>query len=207
MSHFSNECQLYQFADDTCLISADHNIDVALNNLQEDFNNISKWCHDAGLVLNSIKTKLINIRSPYLKSAETVPKLIAHTHACMHDNRDICDCPHIEVVKSHTYLGLVIDNRFNWGAHVQRDSGACRAMPSCVYCEPTVTALCDRGAPCLRCTVIKNPFFVCTPGEKYMDECDSCRCTDGRGGRCSHQHCEFRALHLYAMKLSDGEFY
>ncbi|KAG7296487.1 hypothetical protein JYU34_020235 [Plutella xylostella] len=88
-----------------------------------------------------------------------------------------------------------------------QDSGACRAMPSCVYCEPTVTALCDRGAPCLRCTVIKNPFFVCTPGEKYMDECDSCRCTDGRGGRCSHQHCEFRALHLYAMKLSDGEFY
>lgn len=133
MSHFSNECQLYQFADDTCLISADHNIDVALNNLQEDFNNISKWCHDAGLVLNSIKTKLINIRSPYLKSAETVPKLIAHTHACMHDNRDMCDCPHIEVVKSHTYLGLVIDNRFNWGAHVQRVCDKLRALLANFY--------------------------------------------------------------------------
>ncbi|XP_039748592.1 uncharacterized protein LOC120625591 [Pararge aegeria] len=88
-----------------------------------------------------------------------------------------------------------------------QDSGACRAMPSCVHCEPTVTALAERSTPCLRCSVIKNPFFKCVPGEKYMDECDSCRCTDGHGGRCTDQYCEFRALHLYALKLSDGEFY
>lgn len=133
MSHFSNNCLLYQFADDTCLLSSDHNIDVALNKLQEDFNNISKWCHDTGLVLNSIKTKLINIRSPYLKSAEIVPKLIAHTHACLHDSRDTCDCPQIEIVKAHTYLGLVIDNRFSWGPHIQRVCDKLRALLANFY--------------------------------------------------------------------------
>ncbi|CAG4966461.1 unnamed protein product [Colias eurytheme] len=108
--------------------------------------------------------------------------------------------------EEETSQSLVPENR-NCLLCESQDSGACRAMPSCVYCEPTVTALCERSTPCLRCTVIKNPFFKCIPGEKYMDECDSCRCTDGHGGWCSDQFCELRALHLYAMKLSDGEFY
>ncbi|KPI98580.1 hypothetical protein RR46_04553 [Papilio xuthus] len=108
--------------------------------------------------------------------------------------------------EEETSLALVPETR-NCLLCEAQDSGACRAMPSCVYCEPTVTALCERSTPCLRCTVIKNPFFKCIPGEKYMDECDSCRCTDGHGGWCTNQFCEFRALHLYAIKLSDGEFY
>ncbi|KAJ2945046.1 hypothetical protein O0L34_g1944 [Tuta absoluta] len=108
--------------------------------------------------------------------------------------------------EEETSLTLVPENK-NCLLCEQMDSGACRAMPSCVFCEPTVTALCERSTPCLRCTVIKNPFFKCTPGEKYMDECDSCRCTDGHGGWCTNRFCEFRSLHLYAIKLSDGEFY
>ncbi|KOB78774.1 Uncharacterized protein OBRU01_01413 [Operophtera brumata] len=97
--------------------------------------------------------------------------------------------------EEETSLTLVPENK-NCLLCESQDSGACRAMPSCVYCEPTVTAL-----------LIKNPFFKCIPGEKYMDECDSCRCTDGHAGWCTNQFCEFRALHIYAMKLSDGEFY
>ncbi|XP_062532702.1 uncharacterized protein LOC134201583 [Bombyx mori] len=108
--------------------------------------------------------------------------------------------------EEETSLTLVPENK-NCLLCEAQDSGACRSMPSCVYCEPTVTALCERSTPCLRCTVIKNPFFKCIPGEKYMDECDSCRCTDGHSGWCTNQYCEFRSLHLYAMKLSDGEFY
>ncbi|CAK1547870.1 unnamed protein product [Leptosia nina] len=108
--------------------------------------------------------------------------------------------------EEETSQSLVPENR-NCLLCENQDSGACRAMPSCVYCEPTVTALCERSTPCLRCTVIKNPFFKCIPGEKYMDECDSCRCTDGHGGWCTDQFCDFRALHIYAIKLSDGEFY
>ncbi|KAI8423908.1 hypothetical protein MSG28_012904 [Choristoneura fumiferana] len=108
--------------------------------------------------------------------------------------------------EEETSLTLVPENK-NCLLCETMDTGACRAMPSCVYCELTVTALCERSTPCLRCAVIKNPFFKCIPGEKYMDECDSCRCVDGHSGWCTNQFCEFRALHLYAAKLSDGEFY
>ncbi|XP_026315946.1 uncharacterized protein LOC113227260 [Hyposmocoma kahamanoa] len=113
--------------------------------------------------------------------------------------------PHV-YWQEETSLTLAPENK-NCMLCEAQDSGACCAMPSCVYCEATVTALCERSTPCLRCTVIKNPFFKCIPGEKYMDECDSCRCTDGHSGWCTNQFCEFRALHIYAIKLSDGEFY
>lgn len=48
----------YQFADDTCLVIAENDLLVAYKRLQSDFDNLAKWCHDAGLVLNRDKTKL-----------------------------------------------------------------------------------------------------------------------------------------------------
>ncbi|KAJ0171934.1 hypothetical protein K1T71_012697 [Dendrolimus kikuchii] len=108
--------------------------------------------------------------------------------------------------EEETSLTLVPENK-NCLLCEAQDSGACRAMPSCVYCEPTVTALCERSTPCLRCTVIKNPFFKCVPGEKYMDECDSCRCTDGHSGWCTNQFCEFSLISSNKFEGRKDAFY
>lgn len=108
----------YQFADDTCLLVASKDPLHAFEQLQSDFNALIKWCHDAGLVINSNKTKLLIIKSPYLKYSNT-KYIVAHNHTCLHNGCLLnCDCTAIEVADTQKYLGLVIDNKFNWNAHI-----------------------------------------------------------------------------------------
>ncbi|CAG4965395.1 unnamed protein product [Colias eurytheme] len=50
--------KIFQFADDTCLLVSHKNVDTAMNLLQDDFDNLCRWCHDAGLVINSKKNEI-----------------------------------------------------------------------------------------------------------------------------------------------------
>lgn len=111
--------EMYQFADDTCLIAAGRNITNALRQLQEDFDILTKWSHDAGLLLNADKTKLMYICSSQNRSLFK-PVLILHNHKCLHRNTKAvtCDCTEIELVGNHTYLGMVIDSNLNWKMHI-----------------------------------------------------------------------------------------
>ncbi|KAL0871061.1 hypothetical protein ABMA27_004866 [Loxostege sticticalis] len=106
--------------DDTCLLVADEDPDIACDMLQSDFNMLAKWCHDAGLVLNSIKTKLLHIKSPYIKRTLS-KRIIAHNHDCLHSScrNTNCSCPSIELVNTQTYLGMQIDNKFTWHNHIE----------------------------------------------------------------------------------------
>lgn len=124
-----DSCTAYQFADDTCFIIASDDVNSAMCMLQADFDKLKQWCHDSGLVLNSNKTKLILIKSPYMKSNLETP-LISHSHTCMHDQNitKSCHCPNIELVNSHVYLGLVIDHKFNWNSHIERVCTKLRAF-------------------------------------------------------------------------------
>ncbi|KAL0841570.1 hypothetical protein ABMA28_015229 [Loxostege sticticalis] len=109
------------FADDTCLIASDKDPQKASERLQSDFNLLMKWCHDAGLVLNSDKTKLLCIKSPFLKSSP-YSSVVAHSHSCLHvswGHGHSCNCPSIENVDQQKYLGLIIDSRMNWGPHIE----------------------------------------------------------------------------------------
>nr|XP_049706054.1 uncharacterized protein LOC110378056 [Helicoverpa armigera] len=45
--------------------------------------------------------------------------------------------------EEETSLTIIPENK-NCLLCEAQDTGACRAMPSCVFCEPTVTALCER---------------------------------------------------------------
>lgn len=51
-------CKCYMFADDTCIICADRNIQKIEEFLQTDLNNIIKWSHDNGIILNAKKNKI-----------------------------------------------------------------------------------------------------------------------------------------------------
>ncbi|CAG9127549.1 unnamed protein product [Plutella xylostella] len=57
--------QLYMYADDMCLLSAGKDIASMMDNIQDDFENITKWAHDNGIILNLNKTKCMHIHSPY----------------------------------------------------------------------------------------------------------------------------------------------
>lgn len=120
MSNFIANCTCYQFADDTCLVIAHKNPQYASELLQLDLDTLTKWCHDAGLVLNASKTKLLVIKSPFIKHS-TIENLTVHDHSCLHTvNNLACNCPSIDIVDKQTYLGLIIDQKFNWSHHIER---------------------------------------------------------------------------------------
>lgn len=109
----------YQFADDTCLVIGDKDAQRACDLLQSDLDRLIRWCHDSGLVLNANKTKLLVIKSPYIKQTP-INKLVAHDHTCLHtDSIAACCCPGIEIVDRQIYLGLIIDSKFNWSHHIE----------------------------------------------------------------------------------------
>lgn len=118
MSDCINNCTCYQFADDTCLLIADKNPQTACELMQTDLNALTKWCHDAGLVINPSKTKLLTIKSPYKKHAP-IKNLIIHNHSCLHSSNSTCSCQSIDVVDKHTYLGVIIDHKLNWSYHIE----------------------------------------------------------------------------------------
>lgn len=120
-------CSLYQYADDTCLLSASKNLNLAVDNLQKDFTIMAMWAHDMGLVLNPQKTKVIHVHSSHISNCHPF-RIIAHSHDCLHNNLPECQCSSIDQVPYHTYLGLIIDNRFNWGYHVDSVCNRLRAI-------------------------------------------------------------------------------
>ncbi|CAH2092679.1 unnamed protein product [Euphydryas editha] len=89
-----------------------------------------------GLVLNADKTKVIHVRSShkYQNDDESI-NVIAHSHECMHNLNKQCTngCLKIKQVNEHTYLGLVIDSRFNWANHINRVCNKVRTIMAKFY--------------------------------------------------------------------------
>lgn len=121
------EASVYQFADDTCLITADRDINVAVGKIQTEFDVLCKWAHDIGLSINYQKTKVMHVCSPYI-GFNAVPQVVAHNHLCLHASQACCNCEPLDTVTSHTYLGLKIDSKFNWGPHIEHICSKLRAI-------------------------------------------------------------------------------
>ncbi|XP_028162763.1 uncharacterized protein LOC114354540 [Ostrinia furnacalis] len=75
----------YQFADDTCLVIANKDPQIAGKLLQMDLDALIRWCHDAGLVLNANKTKLLIIKSPYIIHSTPTIELVATYYEHKHN--------------------------------------------------------------------------------------------------------------------------
>ncbi|KAG7309730.1 hypothetical protein JYU34_004226 [Plutella xylostella] len=129
MCNIFSEGSVYQFADDTCLLVANKDVIKAQEQMQHNYNILCKWAHDVGLVINSQKTKLLHIHSPYLKSPYT-PLIKSHTHQCFHVNHINCICDSLELTRQHMYLGLIIDEHLNWRPHIDHVCNKLRAFLS-----------------------------------------------------------------------------
>ncbi|CAK1597320.1 unnamed protein product [Parnassius mnemosyne] len=127
MCNIFKDCSIYQFADDTCLITAHNNLFKAQELMQHNYDQLCKWAHDVGLVINTQKTKLMHIHSSYIKY-DTQPTIIAHEHSCLHQQYTKCNCNPLEMVDQHMYLGLIIDSKFNWRPHVIHICNKLRAI-------------------------------------------------------------------------------
>lgn len=110
------------YADDTCLLVAGKDVQRIRQQLEEDFEMVTKWAHDNGIIINTDKTKCMHIFSPQNVKAKVVNKneikILGHSYVCLHNNKRNCNCKTLEYVESFKYLGLLIDSRFNWKQHI-----------------------------------------------------------------------------------------
>lgn len=121
MANVVNNSRIYMYADDTCLVYSGHNSEEIQLKVQQDLNNIIRWAHDNGILINLNKTKYMLIASPYnpyVKSIDIV--LTGHTYECLHAKlmANNCNCDRLELVTKYKYLGLIVDSRFSWDLHV-----------------------------------------------------------------------------------------
>lgn len=117
------------YADDTCLLYSHRDLNVIQNYIQEDVNNITKWAHDNGIMINIKKTKCMHLYSPYSKVVTGSPHIVGHDYDCLHIGiSGLCKCGELEVVKEYRYLGLTINTNFTWKTHVQNVCEKLRAV-------------------------------------------------------------------------------
>lgn len=121
------------FADDTALVVSNENPEIAITELQRDFNELLKWSHDVGLIINAKKTKCMYITSPSLKMWN-LPKITAHNFECIHRKiNNICYCDKIDFTNEYTYLGIIVDNNFKWDKQVIKICNQLRCLASNFY--------------------------------------------------------------------------
>ncbi|XP_063623101.1 uncharacterized protein LOC134795200 [Cydia splendana] len=88
ISNVVEHCSTYMYADDTCLVCADRDVAAIEQKMQSDINNILKWAHDNGIILNVTKTKCMLINSPKIKIPEEtscygVKQILDTTNECL----------------------------------------------------------------------------------------------------------------------------
>ncbi|XP_045505188.1 uncharacterized protein LOC123701725 [Colias croceus] len=110
-------CTAHMFADDLCAMRAGTDLAETCRLVQTDIDAVVKWSHDNGIVLNTDKTKLLIVHSPYLPLSQTY-SMFTHTFECIHNQFKTCICKPIERVKTVTYLGMRVDEHFSWTTHI-----------------------------------------------------------------------------------------
>ena len=60
------------YADDTVLYSNDKDVNVALQHIQEDLNNLTKWCESNSIHINPLKTKYMIFRNKHVTPNTTL---------------------------------------------------------------------------------------------------------------------------------------
>lgn len=114
----------YAYADDTAIVVNHRCAETAIKIMQEEFNAVTAWCHDQGLVINAKKTKIMHIRPPHIQKA--VLKIKMHDTNCLHNagnhmqlkSDDSCEI-FIENVSTYKYLGIIVDYNFKWSYHIR----------------------------------------------------------------------------------------
>ncbi|KAG7310995.1 hypothetical protein JYU34_003848 [Plutella xylostella] len=119
-------CNIYMFADDTCLMYGHKDLNIIQQCLQQDFDNITRWAHDNGIILNVKKTNIMCISSSFKNQCNGLV-VKGHSYNCLHNNV-YCTCKPIEQVNECKYLGIIVDCKFSWKKHISLLVGKLRIL-------------------------------------------------------------------------------
>lgn len=135
MKSIFKKCTIFQFADDTVVLTAHPDLGEALKTLESEFYTFQQWVHDFRLVINEKKTNVIHFRPPKVTTTPLTVKF--HSLSCLHLNQKktfteiSCACSDIlPQVCDQKYLGIMIDDQLKWCKHVDV---VFRRLRSCLY--------------------------------------------------------------------------
>lgn len=115
------------YADDTCIIFRFKN-SVSKELIEKTLEQVQRWSSANGLLLNHKKSNYITFGNQLARFREP---LTVHSQAqCSHEPD--CTCPVIENVTQVNYLGMVIDEKLTWSAHVEKLKPKLRAALACI---------------------------------------------------------------------------
>ena len=118
------------FADDGTIHTADKNIDTIIVRLQNALDFISEWCSANQMILHPDKTKSMLVTSRQ-----------KHQLTALELNLSIQD-KHIQQVKEHKVLGVIIDDRLCWQNHIE---AMCKTMAKKLYLMSKLSQLVDNN--------------------------------------------------------------
>lgn len=118
MPNVIKNCNIYMYADDTCIMYSGTDQYSIQKAVQQDFDNLVRWSHDNGIIINLNKTKCMAILSPYNKNKIINIHIIGHEYECLHRYMKDCKCNRLVNVTYYKYLGLTINNNFSWRCQV-----------------------------------------------------------------------------------------
>lgn len=118
----------YMFADDLCVLRAGTDLAETCRLVQQDVDEVVKWSHDNGIVLNADKSNLLIIHSPHICLPNITPSIYTHSYECLHSNLVSCTCKPLTRQKCVTYLGIKVDENFSWTNHIEYISNKLRIL-------------------------------------------------------------------------------
>lgn len=113
--------KLKMFADDSCIISIDSDVETAVANAQADFINLQKYFYNNHIYLNEKKTEALILGYKSKRTNMNDLKIVCHSRPCLSAKTyetQICQCHQIEYTENTKYLGVTIDNDFKMKQHV-----------------------------------------------------------------------------------------
>jgi Reverse transcriptase (RNA-dependent DNA polymerase) len=122
------KCRIFIFADDIVILFCHENFDMCQRMIQSNFDILTEWCHDNGIVINCKKTVCMHFCQPSMRTESLKLKIISHTYDCLHNFCINCTCTPLTQVESTKYLGLFVDQDFSWKLHIKHISNKLRRI-------------------------------------------------------------------------------
>ena len=94
------------FADDTSLVMYDNDLNILVNHVSLTFQKLSRWCMENKLTISMEKTNFLFSHTPNKPLVRNVREIATENMV-------------ITRVDAIKYLGITIDEKLTWNAHVE----------------------------------------------------------------------------------------
>lgn len=125
----SEGAETLMFADDTVLLFSASTWECVYKKAETGLAKTIAWLEDNLLSLNTSKTKYVAFSKTNSSRPLNTLKIQAHSYPCNRTKTHItCDCRSLTCEESIKYLGVIIDNKLKWCAHIDAVSKRTRKL-------------------------------------------------------------------------------